>query len=166
MIRSTGTRYLWLLLMGFLPTTGCGQPADFDAMVKGLIDGDVELVYPDRLPSSEPVFLDAREKEEFTVSHIPGALWVGYDDFELSRTSTLDKNTPIVVYCSVGYRSERIARKLKKAGFTDVSNLYGGIFHWVNEDHPVVDEHGETQRVHTYNEKWSKWLLKGEKVYE
>lgn len=158
--------YVKMLLMGLLPSAGCAQPADFDAMVKGLIDGDVNLVYPDSLPAAQPVFLDAREAEEYAVSHIPGAVWVGYDDFDLARTNTFDKDAKIVVYCSVGYRSERIARKLQKAGFTNVSNLYGGIFHWVNEDNQVVDANGPTKRVHTYNAKWSKWLLKGEKVHD
>jgi len=32
------------------------------------------------------------------------------------------------VYCSLGIRSEVIAKKLKKAGYTNVFNLYGGIF--------------------------------------
>ena len=158
--------YIKIIVMGFLPSAGCAQPSDFDAMVRGLIDGDVELVYPDSLPSAQPVFLDAREREEFAVSHIPGAVWVGYDDFDLARTNTFEKDEKIVVYCSVGYRSERIARKLQKAGFTNVTNLYGGIFHWVNEDNQVVDAKGPTKRVHTYNEKWSKWLLKGEKVHD
>ena len=158
--------YLKIIVMGFLPSAGCAQPSDFDAMVKDLITGDVECVYPDSLPARQPVFLDAREKEEFNVSHIPGAVWVGYDDFDIARTNTFDKDAEIVVYCSVGYRSERIARKLQKEGFTNVTNLYGGIFHWVNQDHEVVDANGKTTRVHTYNAKWSKWLLKGEKVYD
>jgi len=71
-----------------------------------------------------------------------------------------------VVYCSVGYRSERIGEKLLDKGFTNVYNLYGGIFDWINNDYPLVDIADQPiQKVHGYNEDWSKWVCKGEKVY-
>ncbi|MFN8396323.1 MAG: rhodanese-like domain-containing protein [Bacteroidia bacterium] len=64
----------------------------------------------------------------------------------------LDKARSVVVYCSVGYRNERIGEQLLAQGFSKVWNLYGGIFEWVNEGHEVVDAHGQpTDRVHTYN---------------
>mgnify|MGYP000312300498 CR=1 FL=1 len=60
-----------------------------------------------------------------------------------------------------------ITEKLKKAGFTKVMNLQGGIFDWVNSGHSVYDNSGsETQKVHAYDKSWGKWLTKGEKVYE
>jgi len=65
-----------------------------------------------------PVFLDAREREEYTVSHLPGALFLGYDDMDTGVVDGIDKSRPVVVYCTVGYRSERAAKKLRKAGFT------------------------------------------------
>ncbi len=78
----------------------------------------------------------------------------------------LNKDSPIIVYCSVGYRSERVGEKLKSAGFKNVKNLYGGIFQWVNEGHPVVNKKDHwTDSVHTYNKNWSQWLTKGIKVY-
>jgi predicted sulfurtransferase len=78
----------------------------------------------------------------------------------------IDKNTPIVVYCSIGYRSEKVGEKLLNEGFT-VYNLYGGIFNWKNSNNPVVDNNEiATQKVHCFNQEWSKWLLKGEKIYD
>jgi 3-mercaptopyruvate sulfurtransferase SseA len=66
----------------------------------------------------------------------------------------------------VGYRSEKISEKLKQAGFKDVSNLYGGIFEWVNQGNPVVDENGKiTDNIHAYSKTWGVWLNKGVKVY-
>ena len=38
-----------------------------------------------------------------------------------------DKNKPIVVYCTTGFRSEEAYKKLKKIGYTNVYNLYGGL---------------------------------------
>ena len=67
----------------------------------------------------------------------------------------------------MGYRSERIGEKLQKMGFTNVKNLYGGIFDWKNQDFEVVGmDNLATDSVHTYNKSWSKWLYKGIKVYE
>ena len=79
----------------------------------------------------------------------------------------VDKETTIVVYCSVGYRSEKVGERLKKAGFKKVLNLYGGIFDWVNKGFPVYDNSGnQTKKVHAYDKSWGKWLTKGEKIYE
>lgn len=114
------------------------------------------------------VILDAREPEEFEVSHIENAFFVGYSQFSAEGVSELlkKKNSPIVVYCSLGIRSETISEKLKKHGFKDVRNLYGGIFEWKNNGFPVLDVYGnETEKVHAYSRQWSKWLKNGEKVY-
>ena len=119
--------------------------------------------------SNEVVLLDAREKKEFTTSHIQNALLVGYDKFNLKKTvkKLPNKNAKIVVYCSLGVRSSAIAEKLKKVGYTNVLNLYGGIFEWKNNGNKVFNsEEKETEKVHTCTQEWSKWLLKGEKVYE
>ncbi len=113
------------------------------------------------------LFLDTRAYQEFKVSHIPQARWVGYEDFTLQRVSNVPKNTPIVVYCSVGVRSEKVGKKMLDAGFTNVRNLYGSIFEWVNQGYPIVNMEGEpTNKVHAYSRAWGMWLQKGEKVYE
>lgn len=113
--------------------------------------------------------LDARESKEYKVSHIKNAIHVGYDKFNLKETTAklTDKNATIVVYCSVGIRSEDIAEKLQKAGYTNVYNLFGGIFEWKNKENIVVDsKNNPTEQVHTFSKEWSKWLKKGVKIYE
>lgn len=115
----------------------------------------------------DAILLDTRTKEEYNVSHLPGAKWVGYEDFELNRVADVPKNGNIVVYCSVGYRSEKVGEKLMAAGYQQVHNLYGSLFEWVNEGNSVVDGQGKpTQRVHTYSRLWGVWLKRGEKVYD
>ena len=119
--------------------------------------------------SNDVILLDAREKKEFTISHLQNALFVGYESFNLKRTikKLPNKKAKIVVYCSLGVRSEDVAEKLKRAGYTNVLNLYGGIFEWKNNGNKVFNsEEKETEKVHTCTQEWSKWLLKGEKVYE
>lgn len=114
------------------------------------------------------VILDAREMKEFEVSHIVSAKYVGYDRFSSEEISAdiHNKNASIVVYCSLGIRSEDIGEKLKKEGFTNVKNLYGGIFEWKNNDFPIIDSEGKnTENVHVYSKFWGKWLKNGKKVY-
>lgn len=111
------------------------------------------------------IFLDTRELNEFQVSHLPGAIHVGYEDFDLKKAIKLiPKNENIVVYCSVGFRSDKINRQLVKAGYKS-KNLIGGIFEWVNQNQKVYQKKKPTSKVHTYNKDWSKWLDKGEKIY-
>lgn len=114
------------------------------------------------------VLLDAREPEEFKVSHIKGAVFSGYSNFsaEAISESIKDKSVLIVVYCSLGIRSEKISEKLKAEGYSNIRNLYGGIFEWKNKGFAVFDSEGkETEKVHAYSKNWSKWLTKGEKIY-
>ena len=136
-------------------------------MLKSLLDHSVPetSVQSTARDTTPPIFLDAREPKEFAVSHLKNAIPVGYDHFDLKKLPVLDKNSRIVVYCSVGYRSEKIAEKLLAAGYKNVSNLYGGIFEWVNQDNPVYNEAGQTAKVHAYDRTWGVWLNKGEKIY-
>jgi len=140
----------------------------YDIMLKTLLAHSVnEISVSEMVRRSEAIILDARAKNEFDVSHIKGAVWVGYDGFSKNRVKDLDKENEVIVYCSVGYRSEIITEKLEKIGFSNVSNLYGGMFEWVNQDNDVVDNDGQiTNKVHAFNQEWGIWLSKGEKVFD
>ena len=113
------------------------------------------------------VILDSRELVEFKVSHIEGAILVGYNHFRLSSLpDSIDKKTPIVVYCTLGVRSEVIANQLIENGYTDVKNLYGGISEWKNKDYIVIDSiQRMTENIHVYSKKWGKWLTKGNPIF-
>ncbi|MGB1309517.1 MAG: rhodanese-like domain-containing protein [Oceanihabitans sp.] len=117
---------------------------------------------------NQVVILDAREKKEYQVSHLKNAIHVGFKNFSLNHTTKQLKNkeVQIVVYCSLGVRSEKIAIQLQEAGYTNVYNLYGGIFEWKNNNNPVYNlDKIETQDVHAYSKNWGTWLLKGNKIY-
>ncbi|MEM6515029.1 MAG: rhodanese-like domain-containing protein [Bacteroidota bacterium] len=120
------------------------------------------------MPKNEAILLDAREPAEYQISHLKDAISVGYDEFDLNQVTELidDKDQPIVVYCSLGIRSETVANKLKEAGYNNVQNLYGGIFEWKNKDFEVYNSNEKlTDSVHAFSEAWGKWLTKGIKVY-
>lgn len=110
------------------------------------------------------IYLDAREKEEYEISHIKDAIWIGYDDFDMNNMPNVDTSQNIVIYCSVGYRSEKIANKLEDAGYSNIYNLYGGLFEWYNEGQPVVDKQQEpTDKIHGFNKNWSQWINERQK---
>jgi rhodanese-related sulfurtransferase len=166
-----GKKILWLAaaLIGFVYSTSFGQ-SDFDRKLQSLYKNTVPLIRSESLVTEiskqNVIILDTRSAEEFQVSHISGALFLDYDSFKPENIKNINKKSKIIVYCSVGYRSERIGERLLKLGFTDVSNLYGGIFDWINDGNPVVNTSGiRTDSVHTYNKEWSKWVEKGVKIY-
>lgn len=141
-----------------------------DKLLNKFNNNNVPYIYVDSLATTNAILLDARETKEYEVSHIKEAIWVGYDDFKLKETLKKlpkEKDIKIVVYCSIGIRSETIAYQLIKKGYTNVYNLYGGIFEWKNNNFQVIDSLGNyTDKIHTFDSDWSKWLTKGEKVYE
>lgn len=155
------------LLASSLPVEkGYGQSLAYKALLKSTYDQNFDLVYPEQKELiNNAIVLDTREANEFEVSHLKGAQWVGYETFDISSVNGIPKDSTIVVYCSIGARSQEIGKILKQNGFSKVYNLYGGIFHWVNENNPVFQADTlPTNKVHTYNKMWGIWLNKGEKV--
>ena len=115
------------------------------------------------------IVLDAREKDEYQVSHLKNAVWVGYKSFDIQKVLSKipDKKINIVVYCSVGVRSENIGEKIVKEGYSNVKNLYGGIFEWKAKEYPVYDMNNqETEKVHAFSKLWGKLLTNAKKVYD
>ncbi len=142
-------------------TASCQNQA-FDKKVNSYLSYSVPVLSVKEAfnKKNDLIFLDAREFNEFEVSHIPTARYVGYDKFRVDTVNDIPIDKKIVVYCSIGYRSEVIATKLKKAGYKNVYNLYGSLFEWANEGHELKNKSGlPTNIVHTYNKKWSQWVL-------
>lgn len=166
LVRSLRLFILPLLLLALYSGPVRAQSLAYRTLLSGLYDENFPVVKPHQITQLENYqVLDAREEKEFAVSHLPGAQWVGFDTFTLQHVQNLDKTQPVLVYCTVGARSEEIGKQLKEAGFTRVFNLYGGIIQWVNEGFPVESEGKPTLRVHTYTKSWGIWLTRGEKVY-
>lgn len=144
---------------------------DLDRLLKQFNTHDVPYISVQELamPKTDALIFDAREPEEFEVSHLKNAVFVGYNTFEIDtiQKNYSDKTQMIVVYCSLGIRSETIAEKLKKAGYTNVYNLYGGIFEWKNEEFTIYNsEEKVTDSIHAFSKEWSKWVTKGIKIYD
>jgi len=154
-----------LLLLIVLPGCSCDLSwRAVDQMIQSNFP-DVPTITTDSLASrladstrDRPLLLDTRSSEEYAVSHLPGARRVNPDTTSYPALDALPRDTAIVVYCSVGYRSARVATHLQKLGFTNVANLQGSIFRWANEGRPVVRGDSVVRAVHPYNETWGTLL--------
>jgi len=96
------------------------------------------------MQGGDSVVLDVRTPEEFTgkLGHVAGAVNVQGGDVgkRLSEAGGgLDelKNEKIFITCRTQNRSPRVARILKKAGFTNVAIVKGGMVGWNREGLPV-----------------------------
>jgi rhodanese-related sulfurtransferase len=106
--------------------------------------------------SGPPVLIDSRSEIEYAVSHLRGAQRA--ETVSEVEAITEQRDTFIVVYCSVGYRSSRLAEDLMNAGFTNVFNLEGSIFKWANEGRPVYRDGQPVAEVHPYDDDWGRLL--------
>jgi rhodanese-related sulfurtransferase len=140
---------------------------DYHAMLSKIYKNSVPFITAaalhEEIAAGNPLYiLDTRELSEYVVSHLPHAVFSGYTHFRLQSHLSIPKDAKIIVYCTVGARSERIGKKLLKSGYKNTFNLYGGIFEWVNLGLPIVDKaNSSTNCVHTYNTHWGRWVKKG-----
>lgn len=102
--------------------------------------------------------IDVREPDEYAVSHLPGAINIPPDTTDDDLLAALNPDKPVIVYCSVGYRSSVLAQRLQAAGRTNVSNYIGSIFAWANAGHPLQSSGEEAKLVHPYDRKWGRYL--------
>jgi len=102
--------------------------------------------------------LDVREPEEFDISHIDGARIATDVDRAIEALGTFPTDALIVAYCSVGWRSSRLATALKARGYTNVVNLEGSIFEWANTGNPVFRADQPVKDVHPFSWKWGRYL--------
>jgi rhodanese-related sulfurtransferase len=157
-----------LLILGFSNAYTQNIDPKFEEIIKRHTSGLVPFITVNELRHSTIPYsiLDAREPEEFAVSHLKNAKNIRFKNLDLKVLEGIDKNSPVLVYCSIGVRSEIVGLKLKEMGYTSVKNLYGSIFEWVNQGYPVYDSKGKlTPKVHAYDKLWGVWLKKGLKVY-
>lgn len=125
------------------------------------ISPDTLQSWLDKSPQRENLLLlDAREPEEYAVSHLRGAQPAPSKDEALKALQGVPADQRIVLYCSVGYRSSELAQFLMKKGYTEVYNLEGSIFAWANEGRPVYRGKERVQVVHPYDKIWGRLLKK------
>lgn len=117
-------RSIMLLLFSAAVFTGCSSGPQAQKLSANEFADKIR-----QLPSAP--LLDVRTPEEFADGHLTNARnfdWNG-DSFE-QQTATLDKASPVFVYCLSGGRSAEAAQQMRTEGFKQVYELKGGIMKW------------------------------------
>ena len=87
-----------------------------------------------KISTKEIQLLDVRTPQEYQQGFIEDAVLVNFfdSDFVTKVSTRFDKNKPLYIYCAVGGRSNKAARKLISVGFESVYDLKGGFTKWKN----------------------------------
>lgn len=85
------------------------------------------------------VVVDVRDSTEFRSGHVVGAVNIPHGSIA-ERLSELQRyrDKPVVVMCKMGQHSSSAGVHLRKAGFTNVTKLRGGISEWRGQNLPLV----------------------------
>ncbi len=109
--------------LGMVVLTGCTSAGSGSAVTN--VDAPTFLS-----TASQPgvVVLDVRTAGEYAAGHLTDAVNVDVEapTFD-SQIAKLDKGTTYAVYCHSGRRSALATDAMAQAGFTQLSNLSGGI---------------------------------------
>lgn len=74
------------------------------------------------------ILIDVRSNQEYREGHLQGA--INIPDFEIINSVQREipkKNQLVILYCQYGGRSKNASMIMKKLGYTNVYNLYGGL---------------------------------------
>jgi rhodanese-related sulfurtransferase len=86
-----------------------------------------------------PLLVDVREQHEWDFCHVAGSVLVPLSRFpEKSAESLPEKDAPLLMLCHHGVRSAHAAAYLRQNGYTDVTNVAGGIDAWSLDVDPAV----------------------------
>lgn len=86
----------------------------------------------------EAFFLDVREQDEWDEYHAPNTTLIPLGQLA-ARVGEIPvaKDAPIVVVCRSGNRSDEGRDILKRAGFTNVASMDGGLKTWRSLGYPI-----------------------------
>jgi rhodanese-related sulfurtransferase len=156
------------MLVGAIVLFVAGRPVAFEILQRRIAARFPEVKWistqdlgrwQDDSGQPQPLILDARTQPEFAVSHLRGAILIDPYRPSLRPLRGARPSEAIVVYSSAGYRGARVASWLKRAGYTSVVNLSGGLFKWGNEGRPMLQgENRPTSLVHPYDRRWGMLL--------
>lgn len=79
----------------------------------------------------DAVLLDVREEAEYITGHAANAVLLPVDELtdETAMDAIPEQDTPVLVYCRSGYRSNVAAHKLEDFGYTEIYDL-GSLIGW------------------------------------
>jgi molybdopterin/thiamine biosynthesis adenylyltransferase/rhodanese-related sulfurtransferase len=121
------------------------EVAQHKAVTGNIVDGIPQITVQDlkrKQDAQEEFFLlDVREPHEVPIASLGAPLIpVGSLDSRVGEIP-VSKDAEIIVHCRSGARSQKAALFLKNQGFTNVSNLAGGILDWADKIDPLMPKY-------------------------
>ena len=86
-----------------------------------------------------PVFLDVREKNEWNLFRIPGAVHIPIGTLAAEASARVPRDRDVIVYCNKGNRSILATDQLRAMGFARVRSLIGGATAWMDAGGELED---------------------------
>ena len=93
---------------------------------------EIDVATAAQLQRAGALLLDVREPFEVATVAVPGSRHIPMRQIPESL-ATLPRDQPSLVLCHVGARSLRVTQILRTNGFTQVSNVAGGIDAWAEQ---------------------------------
>ncbi len=81
-------------------------------------------------------FIDVRTKGEFNGGHISGFKNIPLHELD-QKATILSKDKEVIIICQSGMRSQKACRTLKKLGFSNITNVKGGISAWRTKEDSI-----------------------------
>lgn len=105
----------------------------FLALVERCKKNITEILPKDLEKYPHHVKIDVRELEEWSLGHLPEAIHLSKGIIERDIEKTIpNENTPLIIYCSGGFRSILVAYNLQKMGYKNILSLKGGFSAYQN----------------------------------
>lgn len=98
-------------------------------MADAPLEIDVQTLNAMREKGEDHFLLDVREPSEHAAAAIQGSTLIPMGSLP-TRIAELPKDKPVIIHCHHGGRSMRAITWLRQQGYTNVSNLAGGIDAW------------------------------------
>jgi rhodanese-related sulfurtransferase len=125
----------WILVMAAVTS---GLMLLWPSLTRGGRGNSVSVAEAVRLINREKaVLLDVCEPAEYAAGHVAGAKNVPVGAIDSSKVLPADKQTPLVIVCASGARSNRAATKLRQLGYLHTHVLAGGMSAWREANLPV-----------------------------
>jgi rhodanese-related sulfurtransferase len=122
-----------MLALGAVAVAGCSTSGATLETVSPQAAADVIASEP------APVVLDIRTPDEFSQGHLEGAVNIDfYEPTFASDLDALDKDAHYVVYCRSDNRSGQAMQTFEELGFTNVTEIDGGIVAWYDSGLPIT----------------------------
>ena len=117
-----------------LPATHAGESPAIEAMQEYLdfaeySEGSISTEQLASIETGKILFIDARNRGQYTEGHIPGAINIEWREI-LARRNEIPKDMPVVLYCETGLLSSKAHFALRVAGWDNVKVLWGGYLVW------------------------------------